>query len=306
MRRGDLLHRTAMPGGSVVPRAPGETPSTRAGRRRGHRRCACRAGGSALCSPLAVVRKWAMPMSIPVTAPVAGSGSAGTSSPARMTYHCLPPGLTLIVWPRPVTGRCWCTRTCPTPCRRTRVTGSCGVQSQRQPSPSLGNSGRVEPVHATEPGIARPLTRLDPPEERGERLVEAPQRGLLVGERPAALALRVERPDLLKLRRPVPVADAGFRHMPVGGPAFLQRPVIERAVIPRHLRQRLRLLGRRAEEEPIRAAQSAPPSPSSPKDVPTGCRCSAAPYPHSPRRPMPRPTTTTPAWAAGNGGARPP
>jgi RNA polymerase sigma-70 factor (ECF subfamily) len=46
----------------------------------------------------------------------------------------------------------------PCPCRRTRVTGSCGAESQRQPSPSLGNPGRVEPVHATEPGIARLLT----------------------------------------------------------------------------------------------------------------------------------------------------
>src|ERR1700716_451126 len=85
MQRGDLLHRTAMPGGSVVPLAPGERRQLGAGRRRGHRRGAWRAGGSTLCSPLAVVRKWAMPMSIPVTAPVAGSGSAGTSSQARMT-----------------------------------------------------------------------------------------------------------------------------------------------------------------------------------------------------------------------------
>ena len=99
-----------------------------------------------------------------------------------------------------------------------------GWQSQRQPSPSLGNSGRVEPVHPTQPGITRLLTGLDPPEERGERLVEAPQRGLLAGERPAALAFRVERPDLLKLRRLVPVADARFRPMPVRVPAFLPTP----------------------------------------------------------------------------------
>src|SRR4030081_60297 len=137
-----------------------------------------------------------------------------------------------------------------------------------RPPARRGAITRVDPVPPTDPGIARLLPGLDPPEERGERLVEAPQRGLLAGERPAALALRVERPDLLKLRRLVPVADAGFRHMPVGGPAFLQRPVIERAVIPKHLRQRLRLLGRRAEEELKRAAQSAPPSPSSPKDLP--------------------------------------
>src|SRR3977135_221684 len=303
MQRGDLRHRTARPGGVGCPACTGGTPSTRAGRRRGHRRCACRAGGSALCSPLAVVRKWAMPMSIPVTASVAGSGSAGTSSQARMTYHCLPSRVTLIVLTRPLTGRCWCTRTCPTPCRRTRVTGSCGVESQRQPSPSWGNSGRVEPVHATEPGIARLLTGLDPPEERGERLAEAPQRGLLAGERPAALALRVERPDLLKLRRLVPVADARFRPMPVRVPAFPQRPVIERAVIHKRLRHRLRLLGRRAEEELTRAAHSAPPSPPSPKDVPTGCRCNAPPYPHSPRRPMPRTTTKATACAYGNAAA---
>ena len=137
MQRGDLLHHTATPGGWRCPARTGRTPSPRAGRRRRHRRCACRAGGTASCAPWAVVRKWAMPLSIPVTAPVAGSGSAGTSSQARMTYHCLPSRLTLIVLTRPVTGRCWCTRTCPTPCRRTRVTGSCGVQSQRQPSPSL-------------------------------------------------------------------------------------------------------------------------------------------------------------------------
>src|SRR5437879_7879246 len=94
--------------------------------------------------------------------------------------------------------------------------------------------------------------------------------------------------------------------MPVGGPAFPQHPVIERAVTPKHLHQRLRPLGRRAEEEPIRAAHPAPPSPSSPTDVPTGCRGSAAPYPHPPRRPIPPRTTTTTAWASGSAGAETP
>ena len=51
MRRGDLLNRTAMPGGSVVPRAPGERLHRAPGRRRGHRRCACRAGGSPCARP---------------------------------------------------------------------------------------------------------------------------------------------------------------------------------------------------------------------------------------------------------------
>jgi acyl-CoA dehydrogenase-like protein len=129
--------------------------------------------------------------------------------------------------------------------------------SEEQKQRFLPPMARLEKIGARVAGL---VSGLDPPEQRGERLVQATQRRcLLAGERPAALTFRVERPDVLQLRRLVPVADAGFRHMPVGGPAFLQRPVIERAVIPKHLRHCLRLLGRRAEEELIRAAHSAPP-----------------------------------------------
>src|ERR1700716_1664195 len=60
----DAAWRPSPPHGDAgrfgCPACTGGTPSPRAGRRRGHRRCACRAGGSPLCSPSAVVRKWAL------------------------------------------------------------------------------------------------------------------------------------------------------------------------------------------------------------------------------------------------------
>src|ERR1017187_3062641 len=43
---------------------------------------------------------------------------------------------------------------------------------------------RAEAMRRLEAGVPRSAARLHPPEERLERLVEPPQRGLLAGERP--------------------------------------------------------------------------------------------------------------------------
>jgi hypothetical protein len=77
---------------------------------------------------------------MPATDPVEGSGSGWACSALSTTYQRLPSRLTDTVLTLPLTGRCWLTLTWPTPWKRTRVTGSCGVESQRQPSPSSGKS----------------------------------------------------------------------------------------------------------------------------------------------------------------------
>lgn len=60
---------------------------------------------------LAVVENGAIPTSTPTTAPVVGSGSAGTSSQDRMTYQRLPSHLTLTVLTLPSTVQYWWTLT---------------------------------------------------------------------------------------------------------------------------------------------------------------------------------------------------
>ncbi len=103
-----------------------------------------------------------MPMSMPATLPVAGSGSGASCSAVRMTYQRLPSRLTETVLTLPTTSRCWCTRMCPTPWRRTRGRGSFGVESQRQPSPSFGNStvsNRLPDRKRGYPGFSPAFTR---------------------------------------------------------------------------------------------------------------------------------------------------
>lgn len=136
---GDLLNGPLVILGALVAAHPGKRDRARcaasrfAAARRPWR-------GLATCSPLEVVRKQAMPRSMPTTLPVLGSGSGWDCSAPRITYQRLPSRLTETVLTLPTTGRCWSTLTCPTPRKRTRVRGSCGVESQRQPSPSLGKS----------------------------------------------------------------------------------------------------------------------------------------------------------------------
>ncbi|RUP66142.1 hypothetical protein SSPNP10_19130 [Streptomyces sp. NP10] len=115
-----------------------------------------------------------------------------------------------------------------------------------------GEIHRVEPVHAPKARVARRVAGLDPAEERGERLVETAQGGLLAGEGPPALTLRVERPDLFELRRLLPVLDTRLRRVPVGVTALLQRPVVEGAVIGQHLAERDRLAHGGPHEELVR------------------------------------------------------
>ncbi len=79
-------------------------------------------------------------VSMPHAVPVAGSGSAATSSQATMTYHRRPLALDADGLDATLHGPVLVHADVSDAWRRTRVTGSCGVESQRHPSPSLGKS----------------------------------------------------------------------------------------------------------------------------------------------------------------------
>ena len=89
---------------------------------------------------------------------------------------------------------------------------------------------RVEPAAALEAGEARLLPGLKAAEERGERLIQPSQGGLLGGKRPSALPVRVVGSDVLQLGRLVFVPD---RHtcLAVGGAAVLKGRVVQLAVV---------------------------------------------------------------------------
>jgi hypothetical protein len=92
----------------------------------------------------------------------------------------------------------------------------------------LGPFDTVEPVRWLEPGVARRLASVDPPEEAGERPAQPAQRRLLGRERPHR-HIRPDRPDLLELRRLLRVGDAG-PSQPPGVSSFLEGGVVQLAV----------------------------------------------------------------------------
>src|SRR5450759_3433011 len=119
--------------------------------------------------------------------------------------------------------RCRRTRTSPTP-----WTLSC-FESGRNVIPSpCRKSTLSNRAAARNRGVPRRLARLHPPEERPERLIQAPQRLLLGRERPHPL-VRADRPDLLELHHLRRRTDRGSTHPP-GVPTFLQACVIQLSV----------------------------------------------------------------------------
>ena len=92
----------------------------------------------------------------------------------------------------------------------------------------LGPFHPVEPLRRPEPRVARRLTGLDTPEERGEGPVQTAQGRLLRRERPHR-HIRSDLPDLLQLSRLVSVADSSLAQPP-RIPSLLQRGVIQLAM----------------------------------------------------------------------------
>jgi hypothetical protein len=89
----------------------------------------------------------------------------------------------------------------------------------------FGPLHRIEPVSRLESRVAGRVAGLDPPEERGERPVQAPQRRLLGRERPHS-DIGSDLADILELSRLVPVGDALSVQTP-GVMAFLEGSVVQ-------------------------------------------------------------------------------
>src|SRR5690606_13308687 len=117
----------------------------------------------------------------------------------------------------------------------------------------------VEPAAPFEARVAGGASGLDSVEERGERLVQAAQGGLLGGKRPAALPCEVLAPDVFQVGGLVAVPDA-YARSGVGGAAVLQSGVVELPVVFQARRQRHRLLDGGAQQELERPAHTPPPS----------------------------------------------
>ncbi len=124
----------------------------------------------------------------------------------------------------------------------------------------LGPLDCVEPAAPLEPGEPGRASGLDAEEERGERLVQPPQRGLLRGERPPALTPGVIGADVLEIGRLVAVPNAHAR-LAVGGAPVLQSGVVEDPVILKASGERGSLLAGGAQQEFERPAHTPTPSP---------------------------------------------
>src|SRR5450759_1197307 len=103
----------------------------------------------------------------------------------------------------------------------------------------------VEPGGGPKPWVPRRLADFHPPEERPERLIQAPQRLLLGGERPHPL-VRADRPDLPELHHLRRRTDRHLSHPP-SVPTFLQACVIQLRVRSTHQPESVMLFARRVQ-----------------------------------------------------------
>src|SRR5215469_2958540 len=211
---------------------------------------AARYRGAGMSVPSLVVRNDATPMSIPDRA---GSGKRLSRHAVARQHHIPAAALTRH-------------RNCLDRASHQAVLAHLDLPDALQPDPGLPAAGsgipaaaiavpgpfhRVEPAAPLEPRVTRLLPGLDAAEERGERLVQPAQGGLLGAERPAALPARVSAADVLQVRGLLTVPDRHPRAL-VGGLAVLQRGVVKLPVILHHPRQRRLLFGGWAEQELIR------------------------------------------------------